>query len=119
MLYCYMNCLKFGATDFFWNGYHLQTRKFKQAGRNVLKTLLCVTIVHVFCWTPNQLVYIASHAFGVDIDRNGVVYNISIIAVYLNCCVNPLVYMAFYTAFKKDVTNRFSCWIQPSTIAFL
>jgi hypothetical protein len=79
----------------------------ERARRNVIKTLLLVTIAHVICWGPNQGLYMATQVFNINIDRNGALYSTSIVAIYFNACINPIIYAACYTAFKDDLRRRF------------
>jgi hypothetical protein len=78
----------------------------ERARRNVIKTMLYITVVHILCWSLNQLLYATSQIFGVYMDRNGIVYNMSVVIVYLNCCVNPVIYLTCYKAFRQDLSRR-------------
>jgi hypothetical protein len=89
----------------------------ERARRNVIKTLLLVTIAHVICWGPNQGVYMATQVFNVNIDRNGALYSTSIVAIYINGCINPFIYAACYTAFKDDLRRRFGHAFRGNQVA--
>lgn len=79
--------------------------------RNIVHTLQLVVVAHVICWTPNQILYMASQVFGVQVDRTGALYNASVIAIYINCCVSPFIYVTFYAAFKHEVARRCRCHV--------
>jgi hypothetical protein len=78
----------------------------ERARRNVIKTMLYITIAHILCWSLNQILYAASQIFGVYVDRNGIPYIMSVVIVYLNCWVNPIIYVTCYKAFRQDLSRR-------------
>jgi hypothetical protein len=88
----------------------------ERARRNVIKTLLLVTIAHVIFWGPNQGIYLATQVFNILIDRNGALYSTSVVAIYVNGCINPLIYAACYTAFKDDLRRRFGNAIRSNRV---
>lgn len=78
----------------------------ERARRNVIKTMLYITVVHILCWSLNQILYAASQIFGIYVDRNGIPYIMSVVIVYLNCWVNPIIYVTCYKAFRQDLKRR-------------
>ncbi len=93
----------------------------ERARRNVIKTMLYLTVAHILCWSLNQLIYAASQIFGVYVDRYGIVYNLSVVIVYLNCCVNPIIFVTCYKAFRQDLYRRITRShrgnkVEPNTI---
>ena len=75
--------------------------------RNVVKTLMTVSVCFVICWTPNQAYYMA-HNFGLRVEFESTVYNLSVVMVLVNCCCNPLVYSLTYSRFQEAVVDIFT-----------
>ena len=75
--------------------------------RNVIRTLLAVSACFVICWTPNEVYYMA-HNFGLPVDFDAPLYNLSVMLVFVNCCVNPVIYTFTYTRFRHAVRDMFS-----------
>lgn len=81
----------------------------ERARRNVIKTLLYVTVAHIVCLTPNQALYLTSNIFGVYISRTEPAYVMSVVIVYVQCCINPVIYVTCYSAFKRELRKKLSC----------
>ena len=98
-----------------------KSASYSRARRNIFKIMLYISIAHILCWSSNQIIYMASQVFDVYVDRTDVFYNMSVIAVYINCCINPFIYLAFYTAFRQELKRRFrtklSLFYTPSDMA--
>lgn len=77
--------------------------------RSTIKTLAIVSSVFIFCWTANQLLFLC-YNLGVASDLSGPFYHFSVILVFLNCCLNPLIYTLKYQAFQQAAQNLFCCW---------
>ena len=75
--------------------------------RNVVKTLMMVSVCFVICWTPNE-VYYAAYNFGLRVEFESTLYNLSVVLVMLNCCCNPLVYSLTYSRFQEAVVDMFT-----------
>ncbi|KAI0237326.1 hypothetical protein LSAT2_012187 [Lamellibrachia satsuma] len=75
--------------------------------RNTLKTLAIVTACYFICWTPNK-VYIILYMMG-QITMFGHVYQATVILVFTNTCINPIIYIAKYDAFKTGLTMLLRC----------
>ena len=73
-----------------------------RARNNVFKTLLIVTFAFMLCWTLNQLLFLM-FTFGFPLDFGSWWYNLSVVLVNVNCCINPFIYAAKYEAFQKSV----------------
>ena len=76
-----------------------------KASRNVIKTFAIVTTSYFVCWVPHK-VYIFMYMFG-QISTFGHVYQATLIMMFLNCCINPFIYIAKYDAFKKGMAMLF------------
>ena len=84
--------------------FHKQTEKAK---KNVLKMLTYVTASYFICWIPNKI-YIIMYMLGITSDF-GIIYQSTVILVFTNCCINPIIYIAKYNAFKMALTALFRC----------
>jgi len=85
----------------------LRWKQKASAKRNVTTTLVAVTACYFVYWTPNE-VYMALYVSGL-IDQLGTVYQATVILIFVNLCVNPVVYIAKYDAFKKGLSLMFRC----------
>lgn len=74
-----------------------------RARGNVFKTLVLVALSFIVCWTCNQIYYLM-YNFGYPyIDYSSTFYNFTVIMVFVNCCVNPVIYSVKYEAFQRGV----------------
>ena len=78
-----------------------------RARKNIIKSLLIVTITFAICWTPNQIIYLVSNLGGY-VDFSGVLYDISVVMAFCNMCCNPFIYTFQYRKFQKGVMKLFS-----------
>jgi hypothetical protein len=72
---------------------------FTRAKRNIIKTLIIVAVCFVLCWTWNE-VFIFLYFVGYPTDFGSSFYHFTVVAVFLNSCVNPFIYCAQYDDFK-------------------
>lgn len=68
--------------------------------KNILKTVLVVVIVMTITLLMKQVVTVGP-GFGVAVDPNGMLFKISVLSMYVNCCANPFIYLMKYAEFKK------------------
>ncbi len=74
--------------------------------RNTIKTLALVALCFVLCWSWNQMYYLMMNlGFPEDYESN--FYHFTVIAVFLNSCVNPIIYSLKYDPFKKAARGLF------------
>lgn len=66
----------------------------EKAQKSSIKTLAIVAGAFIFCWSWRQIFFFLQ--LGRDVDFDNSFYRISIIAVFLNCCVNPFIYAFQY-----------------------
>ena len=66
--------------------------KFQVARRNTIKTLLIVRCCFIICWSQNQFAYMNFNC-GYNIDFNSTYIHFTILMVFLNCTVNPFIYL--------------------------
>ena len=99
------------------------TDKFQVARTNTIKTVLIVAIGFVVCWTYSQVLYLM-YNFGYDVDFNSTLYLAGIVMVFLNCTINPFIYLIKYkdyqvalkACFCRNVSNlrqKGSCVSNP------
>ena len=81
-----------------------ETRNDKAKG-NVVKTLAIVTVSYFVCWIPNKI-YIILYLLG-TVSTFNEVYNATVILVFINCCINPIIYIGKYDAFKTGLSMLF------------
>ena len=86
--------------------------KFLKARNNTIKTVLLVGICFIVCWV-NDEVYLLMYFLGYDVDWNGLYYKFCIIMVYINCTVNPFVYLIKYQDYQRAL--RSFCFIHQDT----
>ena len=76
------------------------------AAKNVIKTMLTISIVFVLCWTPNTIYFIL-YSTRSDILLSGPVYSFTVYAVFGNAIVNPFIYSVQYAPFQNQVKKLF------------
>ena len=77
-----------------------------KAGKNVIKTMLTISIVFVLCWTPNTIYFIFYTARS-DIPLSGAIYSFTVYAVFDNAIINPFIYSVQYVPFQNQVKKLF------------
>ena len=74
--------------------------KFLKARNNTIKTVLLVGISFIICWINDEVYYMMSN-LDYDADWDGTYFKFCIAMVYLNCTVNPFVYLVSYQDYRK------------------
>ena len=82
--------------------------KFLLARTNTIKTFLLVGLCFIICWSQNQVYYLMFN-LGFDANWNSVYYKYTILMVFLNCTVNPFIYLIKYEDYQKALGNFVSC----------
>ena len=80
------------------------SKKFQKARNNMIKTVLLVGICFIICWV-NDEVYLLMYFLDYDVDWNGLYYKFCISMVYLNCTINPFVYLIKYQDYQRALKN--------------
>ena len=75
------------------------------AKRNVAKTLVIVTACYFICWMPNQI-YVILNVTGI-ISTFGDIFGLTVILAFVNCCINPIIYIGKYDAFRSGLSLLF------------
>ena len=81
-------------------------RRILRAKHNVVKTLAVVIICFIFCWIWNEVFFLLFNLGG-KVSFSSRFYKFSLIAVYLNCCLNPFIYAFKYREFQKGLKKLF------------
>ena len=83
-----------------------QSNNLTQATRNVLKTLIFLTILFFLCWVWN-ITFFFLYTIGLYVQTSGPFYNFSVFMVNVNCCVNPFCYALQYREFQAQAKFMF------------
>ena len=87
--------------------------KFQLARRNTIKTLLivglCFIICFIICWSQNQVRYLMFNC-GYNINFNTTYHQFTILMVFLNCTVNPFIYLIKYRDYQEAFRTFFHCY---------
>ena len=87
---------------------HQDTRRYlnnDKAKKNVVKTLAIVNVCYFMCWLPNK-VYVSLFVLG-KLSSFGIIFQATVVMVFVNCCINPIIYITTYDVFKKGLTMLF------------
>ena len=83
------------------------SRRFLSARNNTIKTFLLVVVCFFLRWVNDEVYYLMFN-LGFDADWNGTYFKFCIIMVFLNCTVNPLVYLIKYQDYQKALKDFFT-----------
>ena len=87
-----------------------QRAKFELARSNLIKTLFIVAFFFVICFLGNEVCYLL-FGFGFEVNQNTGYYNFTVGMFFLNCTVNPFIYLVNYKDFQKALIGQFCCRI--------
>ena len=82
--------------------------KFQLARMNTIKTFLMVGISFIICWSSNQI-YFLMHNLGYKINWNSVFHQFTVSMVFVNCTVNPFIYLIKYRDYQEALKKLFHC----------
>ena len=88
-------------------GSHLtgtKNNKFELARTNTIKMLLLVVLGSVICWSSNAIYYMM-YNLGFSADWNSIFYKFTVVMVFLNCTINPFIYLAKYQDFQTALIS--------------
>ena len=77
-----------------------------KATKNVIKTMVTISIVFVLCWTPNTIYFIL-HSARSDIPLSGLLFSFTLYAAFVNAIINPFIYSVQYAPFQNQVKQLF------------
>ena len=79
----------------------------EKARINAIKTLTIITACYFICWTPNKL-YVILYMMG-QLSTFGDIFHVSAILVFINCCINPIIFIGTSHAFRTGMRKLFRC----------
>ena len=82
------------------------SKRFLSARNNTIKTVLLVGICFIICWVNDEVYYLL-HNLGYEADWNSTYFKFCLIMVFLNCTVNPFVYLIKYQDYQKALKHFF------------
>ena len=83
-----------------------QTAKFELARNNVIKTLFIVVFFILICYLGIEVLFIC-YNLGYKVDWNSGYYKFTVIMVFLNCTINPFIYLINYKDFQTALMRQF------------
>ncbi|ELU05602.1 hypothetical protein CAPTEDRAFT_74399, partial [Capitella teleta] len=83
--------------------------RIMKARNNTVKTLVLIFVCFIMCWVWNQVYYLLFNLSYPNIRLKGTFYHISVIAVFCNSCLNPVVYVIKYKKFQQAVVMLVCC----------
>ena len=81
---------------------------FQVARRNTIKTLLIVGFCFIICWSQNQIMYFMYNC-GIHFNFNGTYIQFTVLMVFVNCTVNPFIYLIKYKDYQEALKVFFDC----------
>ena len=110
LIYCYGRILwmirnRIGSN---LNSDNKQNVKFEVARDNVIKTLFIVVFFFFICSVGIEVIFLF-FSFGFEVDWNSGYYQFTVIMVFLNCTINPFIYLINYKDFQKALIRQFCC----------
>ena len=84
------------------------TAKFELAKNNVIKTLFLVAFWFFICYLGSEM-YDLFFYLGFEIDWNGSYYKFVVSMRFLNCTINPFIYLINYKDFQQAMIGQFCC----------
>ena len=82
------------------------SKRFLSARNNTIKTFLLVGICFFICWVNDEVYYFMFN-LGYEADWNSTYFKFCLIMVFLNCTVNPFVYLIKYQDYQKALKHFF------------
>ena len=82
------------------------SKRFLAARNNTIKTFLLVGICFFICWVNDEVYYLMFN-LGYEADWNSTYFKFCLIMVFLNCTVNPFVYLIKYQDYQKALKELF------------
>ena len=113
LVYCYGRIVwvltrRIGSSIGDYNAADNVQSKFQTARTNTIKTFLLVGICFIICWSNNQIYYLM-YLLGFDADWNSIYYRFTILMIFLNCTVNPFIYILKYKDYQVSLRDFLKC----------
>ena len=94
--------------DFNKNGVSSHSTKFGLAQTNTIKTMFIVGLCFIVCLSNNQIYYLIAN-LGFKEDWNSPYFKFTMIMTFLNCTINPFIYLIKYQDFHKALMKSLGC----------
>ena len=84
----------------------LNSNSYMKCRKNIAITLFYSTTIFIASCTGNQ-VQIVANAFGYPLDMTSLLFQLLLLAVYLNGCINPFIYIIKYKRFRSAAAKQY------------
>ena len=84
------------------------TDTFQLARTNTIKTFLLVGLCFIICWSSNSVYYLM-YNLGYKANWNSDFYKFTVVMVFLNCTINPFIYLIKYQDFQNALKKSLGC----------
>ena len=81
---------------------------FQLARKNTLKTFFMISICFVVCWSCDQGFYLMFN-IGYDVDFNGTFFEVATLMAFVNCTINPFIYLIKYKDYQQALKHCLNC----------
>ena len=82
--------------------------KFQLARMNTIKTFLLVGLGFIICWSSDQIFFLM-YNLGYDVNFNSTYYKFYVLMVFVNCIVNPFIYLVKYKDYQEALRQFCGC----------
>ena len=87
-----------------------KTDTFQIARNNTIKTFLLVSIWFVICWSCVQFNYLLYNlGYEANSDWNGTFFKVATLMAFLNCTINPFIYLIKYKDYQIALQELLRC----------
>ncbi len=76
--------------------------RLRRITMNIFKTMAIASITFFICWIWNMVWFLLLN-LGYPMEFSSKFYVFTVTAVYINCCINPFIYIFKYKQFQKAV----------------
>lgn len=83
-------------------------RGLSKVEMNLIVTSAITTLLFIITWLPNQL-YSTFYSFGYDMDYNDVPYFLTLLAIQINSCIIPFIYVLKIKGLRVAVLRSLRC----------
>ena len=109
LFYCYGRIM-WVLTRRMDNNLSNQSNRFEVARRNTLKTFVLIGVSFIICWGPDKIYFLLCNlGFKMNIGINSSFIKFVIFLVYLNCTINPFIYIIKYKDYHVALRKLFRC----------
>ena len=81
---------------------------FQLARKNTLKTFFMISFGFVICWSLQQGFYFM-YNIGYHVNFNGTFYQVSVLMAFINCTINPFIYLIKYKDYQEALKHCLNC----------